>query len=157
MPMPPKDLSTSFHEKIMPEPNSGCWLWTGAIQNKGYGHIGNKTRGEHLLAHRVSWMLYHGPIPDGLCVLHKCDVTYCVSPDHLFLGTQADNLADMRAKKRHPFGEKNGMAKLTKPEVMAIRRVYRAGGVTQYKLADQYGVTQSAISNIVRYRRWSEA
>lgn len=77
----------------------GCWLWTAATTNYGYGHIRLKGT-EDVSAHRVSWMLAYGSIPEGMHVLHRCDVPACVRPTHLFLGTHADNMADMTAKGR---------------------------------------------------------
>ena len=89
-----------FENKYIPEPNSGCWLWVAGRMSNGYGGVmGNG-------AHRTSWELYRGAIPEGLSVLHKCDVKICVNPDHLFLGTQADNLADMRGKNRHGYAKR---------------------------------------------------
>lgn len=88
-----------FDECYTAEPNTGCWLWLGRRGARGYGQVGFrgfKTR----QAHRVSWLIHNGPIPDGLFVCHKCDTPPCVNPDHLFLGTCQDNLTDMARKNR---------------------------------------------------------
>jgi hypothetical protein len=83
-------------DKVIPESNSGCWIWIGATNGRGYGNFKR-----HAKAHRVSWELYYGKIPNGLCVLHKCDVKLCVNPNHLWLGTYKDNNYDMHLKHRN--------------------------------------------------------
>jgi len=83
---------------------SGCWLWPASTTPNGYGQFG--PIGSHRLAHRFSWEIYKGKIPDGMCVCHHCDVTSCVNPDHLFLGTYSDNMRDMVKKKRGPQAKK---------------------------------------------------
>ncbi len=89
----------NFTEKISPEPTSGCWLWT-AGESHGYGVIGDGHGGAEF-AHRASWRIFRGDIPSGMNVCHHCDVPFCVNPDHLFIGTQKDNVRDMANKGRH--------------------------------------------------------
>lgn len=97
-------LIARLESKYIPEPNTGCWLWTGITNNKGYGQMHIYCRDKKgpikRLAHRISYEELVGPIPDGLCVLHKCDVPLCVNPRHLWLGTKADNNRDMKEKGR---------------------------------------------------------
>jgi hypothetical protein len=101
MPITPAPDIERFEGRFIPEPNSGCWLWTGATGGtSGYGKFYDTQTRRNLWAHRASWVLHCGPIPDGMLVLHKCDVRVCVNPDHLFLGTYVDNVADMIAKGR---------------------------------------------------------
>lgn len=138
----------------MVDPNSGCWLWTASITPKGYGHI---SAGYSLkMAHRVSWELHKGAIPDGMLVCHKCDVRSCVNPDHLFLGTSADNTADMMAKGRHRppapvVGEKNHSAKLTQDQAIEIL----AAEETQTELAKKFNISQSLVSSIRTRQSWN--
>jgi len=112
-------------------------------------------RGKVLVyAHRFSWEVHNGAIPDGLCVLHRCDVPVCVNPAHLFLGTPRDNMLDMWGKGRQvitpPKGEAHWCAKLCAEQIIAIRRDPRLGSV----LADLYGVSQTHIYRIKSRKSW---
>ena len=96
------DIEQRFMSKILPEPNSGCWLWMAAVNFHGYGRFNmGKKRGGIMKSHRVAWEIYRGRIPEGLHVLHKCDIPACVNPDHLFLGTHTDNMQDMTLKGKN--------------------------------------------------------
>lgn len=143
-----------FEEKYIPEPNSGCWLWIGTT-TWGYGLIweGGKRNQKLLRAHRASWLIHYGPIPDGLFVLHKCDTPSCVNPTHLFLGTQKDNIQDSIDKDRHAYGGKNGQSKLTAKQVETIRFLLSFGH-THSSIAEKYGVARSTISGINTGKSW---
>lgn len=148
--------SERFWEKV--EKTDDCWWWRGA--NGGPNRYGlfqtgrDGTRKIKDYAHRVSYRLTYGGIPDGLWVCHRCDNRLCVRPDHLFLGTSDDNIRDKVQKGRSPLGEQNGVAKLSEAGVRAIRARYAAGGVSQQALADEYGVSFSLIHAIVRRKIW---
>ncbi len=149
----------------------GCWEWQGP-KRRGYGEI--RIDGKRLQAHRFSWQLAYGPIPDGLMVCHHCDNRGCVRPNHLFLGTAADNMADRDAKGRHARkgpknparGIRNGMhthpetrhpgmananAKLTDADVLAIRSIT---GMTIRDIAKMYGVGRMTICYIRNGTSW---
>ena len=147
-------LQTRFNAQYIPEPMSGCWLWETSTNENGYGLI--KANGRTQTAHRVSWKMRNGAIPHKLQVLHKCDVRCCVNPEHLFLGTNQDNVDDRVAKGRgkNGIGTRNSHAKIGEDEVREIRRLYAAGGVTQSTLAVKYGVERPAISKILTNRNW---
>lgn len=131
---------------------SGCWIWTRSTIAAGYGQV--RRCGTTKRVHRVSYEQHVGPIPAGMCVLHRCDVRACLNPDHLFLGTRADNSADMVAKGRHARGSARPSAKLAEADIPRIRRAY-AGGERQKSIASRYGVDPSTISLITSGVTWS--
>lgn len=139
--------------------SDACWPWTGhARHNFGYGNIGDEN-GRNENTHRVAWRLTNGPIAKGMCVLHACDNPACCNPAHLFLGTQAQNLADMTAKGRRLStnrvkGERNWASKLTAEDVREIRRL-RAEGLGPTEIAARFGVTRSAVKAVVARRTWA--
>lgn len=130
----------------------GCHVWFAQKLRNGYGIVWYQGR-KHT-AHRVSWMISNGQIPEGLEVAHSCDVRACVNPEHLWLASHAENMADMKAKHRQPTGERNGTAKLTAASVSEVRRKYSLGGVTHMELATSLGVTSSAIQLVVSRKAW---
>lgn len=137
--------------------DSGCWLWIGKRGKAGYGKIRVSGMNTEVLAHRVSYEMFNGPIPSDLCVLHRCDVPACVNPDHLFLGTRGDNRRDCVAKDRHAKrfpamqGESHPNAKLSLESVAAIRK----SGAGYGSLAKQYRVSKSLIAQIKTGRAWT--
>jgi len=176
-------IAERFWEKV--DKTGPCWLWTGALVD-GYGTLGYESR--RYFAHRLSYTLAHGPIPDGLCVCHNCpggDNPRCVNPDHLFLGTRADNNHDAARKgqmqrgdahflRRHPERKLTGerhfsfrhpewvargsgttQAKVTEDQVREMRALYAAGGITQKALSARYGITSGALRHMIARRTWA--
>lgn len=146
-------LVARFNAKWVRDETSGCHLWTASTTLSGYGQIKLPRQRRQIPAHRLSYLIHRGEIPDGLRVLHKCDNPLCVNPDHLFLGTQADNMADMVAKDRHLSGERSPLARLTEDGVRTIRSL-AASGVSQKEIARQFGISPMQIGRIVLGTRW---
>jgi hypothetical protein len=129
-----------------------CWAWTGARYAFGYGTIGTSKGNDG--AHRVSYRLFVGPIPDGMCVLHRCDNPECANPKHLFTGSKKDNAVDRNAKGRgknpRHVGVKNPNAKLVPSQVLAIRE----SSLSAAEASEKYGVSQAQALRIKRGERW---
>lgn len=157
-PLDREHLARRLVNGLSEAPDIGCWEWTKATNNHGYGTL--TVSGRAVYAHRLAYTLGVGPIQDGMKVLHRCDNPRCIRPDHLFLGTQSDNMADCHKKGRsriptpRVFGERNGSAKLTVEQVSEIRRRASAGEVQRLIAAD-FGISQSHVSAIKRGRLWA--
>lgn len=148
-----KRRSESFWSKV--DKTTDCWNWTASVNRKGYGRFGNPTmRQGYMGAHRFSWVLTYGEIPDGKWVLHKCDNPRCVRPDHLFLGDAAANVSDQIAKDRWLHGSRNPMAKLTEASALEIREIYSSGNVTYREIGSRFGISPSLVGMIVRGKSW---
>lgn len=158
----PKTVEERFWPKVKVSGPDDCWEWQANLIKGGYGRISRGPKGEYL-AHRVSWILRNGDIPDGLLVLHSCDNPKCVNPKHLFLGTHQDNFDDMVSKGRWPGqpnwasylkGENRPNAKLSDSKVKKIYRL-RSKGWSQQRIADHLGVSQSCVSHVLNGRSWT--
>lgn len=146
-----KNTELSFLSRIDRRDEDGCWIWSGCKNQHGYGLISFNNR--QLSAHRLSYQLFIGEIPKGMYILHKCDNPSCVNPNHLFLGTQKDNMQDMVNKGRSGVGQKRGCPKLTWDQVRTIRGESKTGKL--YKIiAEEYGVDPSLISQIMLNKIW---
>lgn len=148
------------------EKTDGCWLWTGGRFPTGYGRV--NFAAQLWYTHRLAYTLTHGPIPAGMFVCHHCDNPPCARPDHLFLGTAADNVRDRDAKGRSrggalghrgpypntPHGEQCPQARLTAVQVTSIRQRYAAGGLTHKALAHEFGVGETTIYSLLKGKSW---
>lgn len=133
----------------------GCWEWTNAKNPKGYGvFCVDKKTNNNEQAHRVSYRLHYGEIPDLLKVLHRCDNPSCVRPDHLFLGTDGDNMRDKVAKDRQHKGEKSPISKLTNAQVIEIRKRHAVGDISQSQLAREYGICHQTMGSLINGETW---
>lgn len=148
---PPTDRFDAKYEVA----DNGCWLWTGTLKDNGYGVFSLGRREGCVYAHRWAYERWVAPIPAGLFVCHRCDVRNCVNPAHLFLGTAADNQADMAAKGRSLRGQRHNLVILTDAQVLAIRSEYLHGKRTQATIGGAYGISKAMVSQIVRGQSWA--
>jgi predicted XRE-type DNA-binding protein len=146
-------LVEKFHEKWVLDKKTGCWVWAASTAGKGYGQIKIPGTRQQIYAHRLSYLIHYGEIEEGMSVCHICDNTKCVKPSHLFLGTTADNLQDMKAKSRHLYGALNRKSKLTDDKVRRIHSLAN-DGLSQQKIASLLGVSQSTVWKILNGLRW---
>lgn len=140
--------------RLFQDPNSGCWLYEGRVNKYGYGKIGGRKRITYA-THRVSYQHYVGTIPEGMLVCHKCDTPSCCNPNHLFLGSNADNVADRTSKRRDARGSGHGMALLDEGKATEIFGHLMAGD-TLASIAKRYGVSISTINAMKRGRTWQK-
>lgn len=139
---------------VAPGMKTACWLWTGRLEKSGYARIKREDSRQQVPVHRAAWELKHGEVPDGMLVLHTCDVRHCVR--HLFLGTHQDNMDDMFAKGRanKARGFSHGQSKLTESKVLSLLCL-RGKGWTLAELSDKFGVGTMQVSRICSGKRWA--
>ncbi len=145
-------LAERFWKYVTQGPQDECWDWHGAIHPEGYGRLA-VAKGRFVYVHRVAWELHYGKIPSGKLCLHRYDRRRCVNPNHLFLGTNAENSADMVAKGRQRPGELHGTAKLVQAQVDDIRQRH-AAGETARTIAIDYGLSLCHTQAIIARRYW---
>lgn len=143
-----------FWEKVNKKSDDECWEWIGYKDNKGYGILNNQ---HSTKAHRISWVIHNGKIPNKMCVCHHCDNPSCVNPNHLWLGSVAENNRDKELKGRHNGlrGERNFGSVLTEKQVLVIRDLYKTGNYSTYDLSEIFEVSRNCISRIINRKTWS--
>lgn len=148
-----KKYVTRFWSRVQRGNRAECWPWKGRPNKGGYGMFSAPWLGNRG-AHVVAYELVNGPVPNSLCVLHKCDNRLCVNPCHLFLGTHPDNMRDMKEKRRQAFGERNATSKLSEQEVLEMRGLRLRGASTE-SLAKKYGVSLNTALRALRGESWA--
>jgi hypothetical protein len=148
-----KKEEARFWSKVKKGDGDSCWIWQAGKYHNGYGRFRLGARMER--AHRVSAMIALGEIPAGMKVCHKCDVPACVNPDHLFFGTQIDNMRDAKEKRRCKYGEQVKNSKLKAADVISIRLLRETTNASFRKIASDYGVDKDTISNVISGKTWA--
>jgi hypothetical protein len=147
----PMSLFDRFKEKYEVVTETGCWIWTAACNRHGYGLMGPRCK-NGMSAHRASWTIHKGPIPEGLCVLHHCDTPSCVNPHHLFIGTFSDNMQDMLKKGRRtsPSGENNHKTRITSQQAIDIKH----SALKPKELGKKYNIATNTVYGIRSGKTW---
>ena len=145
------ELEKRFWSKVDVRDPDDCWPWTATRCPGGYGSF--SVNGKKIGSNRVGWELVYGPIPPSINVLHSCDSPRCCNPLHWFLGTQRDNIVDMLEKHREARGEMNGRAKLTKNDVLIIRKK-ASQGVSRIDLAKVFGLAPDYVGDLINRKSW---
>lgn len=151
---PRKSFAERFWSKVDASSLTGCWIWLGGHTNVGYGLIRAPEGKRNMLAHRASYEMHHGPIPDGMLVCHTCDNPRCVRPDHLFVGAPKTNTQDAVRKGRISHGVGRPLAKLTDEMVRQIRARYAPGYGNAARLGREYGVDGQTIRDAALGLAW---
>lgn len=147
-----QEIIDKFYSRIEFRDNSDCWWWTGPKTPSGYGCFAPKHKVMYS-THRLAWEINKGPIPTGMHICHICDNPPCVNPDHLFIGTNQDNVNDRVAKGRQQRGQSHGQSILTEDHITQIRALVHYG-VKQTTLARMFGVKRSTVNEAVLYHTW---
>jgi hypothetical protein len=144
-----------FLKRVNIDQETNCWLWTGSVIKANWHGQWRNAKGAIEPTHRAAWRLFKSPIPEGVCICHRCDNPVCVNPAHLFMGSKSDNARDMwekgRARPKSSLGENHGMSKLTKEIVKEIRSSKETGAA----LAKRFGITATTVCDIRKRRTWS--
>lgn len=150
-----RNADARFWLKISKKDPESCWEWIAKSETEdGYGVFYHHSGEPAIRSHRFSWGLVNGAIPEGKSVLHRCNNRKCCNPNHLYLGTSAENMAD-KARANSGKGERHGLSKLTDMDVVAIRGMYKSGDYLQKEIATIFGVSSVAISCVCRRKTWA--
>jgi hypothetical protein len=152
-----KTPNEKFWSRVFKTTEKECWNWLGEVSCHGYGRFSpTGKKKDRIMAHRMMWIINHGPIPKGKEICHRCDNPTCCNPKHLFCGTHKQNMSDCKNKNRlnTPKGEHQGSSKLTAAQVTQIRFMYRPFVVSQKMIANLFGVSERCISLIIKRKNW---
>ena len=149
-----KEIIKRFWSKINVRNKKQCWNWIYCLYPDSYGRF--RLNNKLVYSHRLAYLLTFGEIPEGLCVLHKCDNPNCCNSNHLFLGTQSDNINDMTFKRRGRCNKLGNNSKLTIEQVNIIRKLYKNKKYNQNELANKFNVSASCINHIVNNYNWKK-